>query len=393
MALKQEQNARAGDPLPFTISAVGKKDTIFFPSEIPEAKKDERLLTLGLLIEIAEIADLDITVTKRTVEQSVWNSIDALKDKILGAHYCLKREAISPIDNIPKEYKTGWEFIQWYAYSSAANDKSGGNYLKIPRVTSLFDVDNTAWTGNKQFSEILRITTLLRLAGCASSSKVGNPKSFLKGEGYFLEKYGGKKPIGGLYADDEIPFVTNHWNEKMSDIKEVYKNIPNRFQSLVGGIGSIIEEFNKPNPPTIKRIEAAKQNRISSLLTVTGRGRNQSKEISKGGSLQEKLININGGESVRTIGKVLWSPVFTGITQNQFVDLVMRNAYSMLDRDRDKTYYDAQLSKMANDGVPGTQLNNFAALSGAVAQATQVYLEIIPDHRGNPTWDSVFPNL
>jgi hypothetical protein len=366
---------------------------VYFPRTIPEEKGDQRLSTLGLLIEIAEFCDYDVYETKRESTASLWNTLDVLKDAILGAYYCLSRDKISPMDNVPKELKAGWEFILWYAYSKASGDSERGDFLKIPRLVRLISSTGAAWGDGKQFTELTRITTLLRLAGAHASKKLDAPKKFLKGEGYFLEKYAGKKPIGGLYADDELALVVQNWTQKSDRIKKVYKDIPDSFTGLgPAGISATIAQFNIQTEQRIKNIEDAKQRRIPSLLVTSGRGRNQTKEIAKGGNLPEKLLSIDGGDSVRTIGRTLWSPEFTGITQNQFTDIVMRNTVSQLSRrDQILGFFDQQLTYFRDTPGQNASFLAYNAISGAVSQATQLYLEVIPEHRGNPTWDSVFP--
>lgn len=395
VALKQEVAAKGGDPATFScIPTPGGKTRVYFPEAIPEDKQDERLSTLGLLIEIAEFCDYDVYVTRRETDPTLWTTLDALKDTILGAYYCLSRDKIAPVDNVPKNLKGGWEFIQWYAYSRGANDNSAGDYLKIPRVVSLLSASGAAWGSNKQFTDLVRITALLRLAGGHASKKLDDPKKFLKGEGYFLEKYAGKKPIGGLFADEELTVVVRNWTTKSDNIRNAYSRIPNTFRDLPeGGISAAVAAFNIRAPPLIKDIEDAKSKRISNLLVTTGRGRNQTKEISKGGNLPEKLLAINGGDSVRTIGKVLWSPLYVGTTQNEFTDLVMRNANSMLRREGNVLpYLDTLLIAARNNPAMREEVERLESIMAPVGQATQVYLECIPDHQGNQAWDSVFPS-
>jgi hypothetical protein len=393
VALKQENAAKGGDPATFScVSIPGGKTRVYFPETIPEDKRDDRLKTLGLLIEIAEFCDFEVYVTRREIDPTLWTTLDALKDTILGAYYCLCREKISPVDNVPKQLKAGWELIQWYAYSKGANDTNAGDYLKIPRVVSLISTSGTAWGSNKQFTDLVRITALLRLAGGHASKKLDDPKKFLKGEGYFLEKYAGKKPIGGLFADEELTLVVQNWTTKSDSIRTAYKRLPDKFRDLPqGGISVAIAAFNIRSPQMIKNIDDAKSKRVANLLVSTGRGRNQTKEISKGGNLPEKLLAINGGDSVRTIGKVMWSPLYEGTSQNEFADIVMRNANSMLQRNG-LPYIDVLLNAARDVPARRQEYERLEAIMAPVGQATQVYLECIPDHQGNQAWDSVFPN-
>lgn len=242
--------------------------------------------------------------------------------------------------------------------------------------------------------EISRLNAFIRAVAEKKSADLGSVKNFLKGEAYFIQKYVGKKPVAGLYTDEEMPLLTQNWASKTQMIKDVYRDIPKTFAELgPSGISEYLKKFNIETPSKIKSIEEAKMKRIPMLIVISGRGKGQSKEIAKGGNLPEKLINIDGGDNVRTIGRVMYSPNL-GVNMNYFTDLAMRQVNSLLDRDRKMTYLDSRIADLASWNTPeaGAELAVLESIMSQVQQAAQVYLEVIPNRRGNPSWDAAFPH-
>jgi hypothetical protein len=388
--IRVKKAAEKGDPSPLSLITLDEKTYLFLPKELPDDNKEKCLTTLGFLIKMAKDCNISIAETEKPLSKTFWKTIDLVSDSVYGAYVCTQREKLSPGVNIPAEMKLGYEYMLWYAYSKAANDQSGGQYLAIPRVTSLFASVGNPWGQDKQFSEITQLYSLLRFFAAIYSKKIDSPKKFLKGEGYFLERFVGKKPVGGLYTDEELPKAVQHWTDKVKKVKDVYHNIPDKFSSIgLSGISEILKRFNIETPKTIKDVEDAKSKRIPLLLVKSGKGKNQKTEIAKGGNLPEKLISIEGGDSVRTIGKVLWSPNMA-ISTNEFIDLVIKNTNSMLDKSVKSAYIDVILSELRDKGQ-AQKHDQIAASIGAINQATTVYLEVLPDKRGNSTWDAVFP--
>jgi len=99
-------------------------------------------------------------------------------------------------------------------------------------------------------------------------------------------------------------------------------------------------------------------------------------------------------EKIRTTGRVLWSPLLGDLKPNEFVDLVIRDTKSLLDKTSKLSWFDQELKRLL-ESTSRTDRVLYERYIGAVSQihlATQVYLEIIPDRRGNSTWDAVFPH-
>jgi hypothetical protein len=341
-------------------------------------------------MDLCDDAGFKGLVTKRELNTDFWNTVDATHDSVIGSYYCLKREEITPMENIPAEHKQGWNFALWYAFSRACSETSHSDYHSIHRETNLLATSGAAWGKNKQFVDYSRLLSLVRLLAQKLSNKVKNPRKFIKGEGYFLEKFCGKKPIGGLYTEDELQIVTQHWVNKQQEIKRRYASIPNQTELLsMGGLSTIIREMNISSDSVIKNIEDCVDLRIPMLLIVEGRGKSTKKVIVKGGNLPEKLIKCNGGLSVRTIGKVLWSPLIKGFTQNVFIDMCFSQARSLIERGKGKKGPDFLTSQLDSETDPEMK-SLLAGASSSINQAASVYLEVYPEHTDKESWNAIF---
>jgi hypothetical protein len=384
-ALRQLKAAEGGDPLPFAVNTVGKITTVFLPADIPDDTSQERLLSLGIALELANMAGFNVEGSQRQLSADFWNTLDAAKGSLLGAFYCLRRDHIAPMTNVPTEETSGWDFALWYAFSKASKETDYADYMSIPRKTNFLPAKGAAWGASKQFTDLNRLSAFIRLVSQKLSHKVANPKKFLKGEGYFLEKYAGKKPFGGLFTSDEHILMSQDWEHRVSNIKDSYKRIPDNFQDslMLGGLGQLMQQFNKKSTALIKTIENAAQARIPMLLVSTGSGRTRKQAIAKGGNLPEKLLSINGGDSVRTIGKVLWSPTL-GVPQTEFVEVSLKLARTKLTKSSELDNLEKKivddLTKVFQDDV------KVKTAVSSLFNASTVYLEVFPDHESNPAW-------
>jgi hypothetical protein len=362
--------------------------TIAIPE--PDPSREKALLATGLILWLAETAGYRI-VKCRKVDNTFWDLIELLSDPLIGAYMCLKREKLSLVDNIPKNLQDGWGFALWYAFMRRSKENDKADYMKIRRVTGILASSGAAWTRGSVNAQLQRLYALIRAAAYKKAIALDTPKSFLKKQEYFLEKFVGKKPIAGLYTEDEFALVTKNWESRQQQVRDLYKGIPDDWKAIEdnpGGLAAILAKLNIKQSQNISVIESAKQKRIPSLLVKARRGRNQNNEIVKGNSLPEKLMNIEGGESIRTVGKVLWSPC-TGITQTVFVDTALRIVRDNLHDGKFPTIEDlvTHLEQVAPEE------RNTAALRRAMPDlgvAIATYLEILPDKRGNPSWDSYF---
>jgi hypothetical protein len=345
-------------------------------------------MSLGIALELAELADIEVRSSKRELNVDFWNTLDASKESLIGAFYCLRREFITPQDNIPTAESQGWGFALWYAFSKASKENEHADYLSIPRVTNFLAATGAAWGQGKQFTDLNRLAAFIRICAQKLSIKCRDPKKFLKGEGYFLEKYAGKKPFGGLYTSEEFILLSQDWEKRIKCIKDLYREIPDKFSDSKispGGLGLLMSRFNVKTDSSIKTIGNTAQARIPMLLVSQGSGKSRRQVIAKGGNLPEKLYSINGGDSVRTVGKVLWSPTY-GLPQSDFIESAIRYGRNKISQSVRLNDEEDKLLDFLKRVIKEEE--KIRPCYGALSTAATVYLEVYPDHAGTPAWDA-----
>jgi hypothetical protein len=382
-----------GDPLPYSTQIAGDKKILFIPHKLDVDSNKECFEFTAMISVVAAEYGFEIQITKRECLPAFWNTVKALRNVIEGFYFCLMRDEISPSDNVPTQFKTGWAYAQWYAYSAASGDQSGGSYVKINRSVKLSEAQGAAWTSKESLADLTRLGNTLRILASQAKLRIGPVRKYLKGKGFFVQTNAGKKPSAGLYLQEELERVTLCWSQKVEAIEQRYNAIPEHFSQLGPGdtMATILEVFNIENPTNIKKIEEARTSRIPDLLVDAPkvRGQKPEKVIAKGAGLPEKLIAIGGGDSVRTIGKVMYSPLIRGLTKNTFIDLVIREVNGIL-RNRGSLVA-TRIAQLAAVNPQPAELETLTNAESYVTIAAQTYLEIIPDRRGNSTWDGVFP--
>jgi len=194
----------------------------------------------------------------------------------------------------------------------------------------------------------------------------------------------GKKPIGGLYTDDELTTLRNWWDEKTRMVQNRYNSIPNESEKLpIDGLSTIFQEMNKSSPFEIKQIEQALSMRIPSLLTGT-KGPRGAQRIVPGGTLAEKLKNLGGGDSIRTIGRIMWSPL-CGLTKDSFTNFCLEISKKQIQRGfREEDTLEIYIEKyLAKQSMPNGKIEKTKSL---LIQACTLYVEIAPDKVKEPAW-------
>jgi hypothetical protein len=349
-----------------------------------------------MLTTVAKRNNVGIAVTKRVVKSHTWNSYAALLPQVKGAFFCLDRDEINPNDNIAKDYKVGWDYAMWYAFTKAAKSKpdSGAELLTINRVAKLSQGTAEVWSNQETGADLLRLSNTIRHLANTSCERVGNIQRFLKKRGWFVEHFCGKKPIAGIYTDTELQVLDRAWTEKISDIQSRFDSIAEGTvytvcKPLVHGIQDLLSGFVIARSDRIKKIEAAASARIPELLVKAGKGKDKKDVITKGGSLAEKLISINGGNTVRTIGKVLWSPEYLGFNRTQFAEHAMAQARSLHLREPNN-YLARETERLSAAGQNPTNLQCWRDVIPHFNQAAQIYLEAIQENQGNASWDAAF---
>jgi len=392
-AARQQEAAKGGDPLPFTTRTDGKQTSVYFPADITGIDSDAKE-PLAVIAQLCYDAKFSIIKTARQFDiKEFSNSLIASSKALLGAFYCLKRDEIAPTTNIPKQYATGWEYAQWYAFTKATNELDYGDYMGIPRRTQLLMTEGAVWSKQAQFASYQRISVLVRLISQQMGHKVKTVSKFLKGEGYFTTRFVGKKPFGGLLLQEEFDLLTKEWERRESVVKSLYKKLDTNLKlpCMAGQFKQYMAQFNVGLNGDAKKIEETSNSRVPQLLVSSGKGRNQQPTISKGGNLPEKLANPQLKQSVRTVGRVMWSPLMKGVSQNQFIDLAIKLARLKLHPDPNISDPDAYILVQIQRITQDTSVE--AVVQTTASSAASVYLEIYPDYAGINSWDAAFGSV
>jgi hypothetical protein len=392
--------AKSMDPYPYNSTRNPDGTYIMYvPEEIPHGENADAILdATAYFISIANAAGMELRSTKREVSPSLWKSLVTLLDGIKGAYFCLSRDEIAPVQSIPTPYKQGFGFALWYAYASAAKDSTTGTapYLTIDRKTSLSSGNLAAWSSKENAADLLRISQAIRQAAQLCARKVGSLNKFCRPKGWFLSEYGGKKPISGLFTDLELSSVSDYWESKQSaiasryDVRITATPVQVACSSHLKGIQDILASFVQTRPTEIKQIEDCVGKRIPDLLVTSGRGKKTSTGVAKGGSLPEKLVNAGGGKSIRTVGNVLWSPLYVGYRRDRFTELSMLEARHSHLHLRGATPAEVELQRLEGLGDPDNVYEFAHQVMPGLRTASSVYLELIPDMQGTATWDAAF---
>jgi len=384
-ALRQQIAGQTGDPRPLTMRSNQEGTTVFFPESMPSDSKGQ--LSIGLCLRLAKLAGMKIQLTKKE-SLSFWDTLDGVQSFLKGAFYCLNRDQITGTDNIPRLIQRGWDYSLWYAFSKACKENEHADWMSVKRVTSIVDPKSGSWGAAGTGVELLNISAFVRVCAQLCAHKIGNIKKFIKGEGYFLEKYVGRKPVAGLYTPSELERLQHEWSDRQRRVREAYRGIPDRFNAehaALGTLGTIIAALNPNKDDMTKFIEDAKSKRIPYLLITTGNKNRRISRIVTGSSLDQKLISLGGGDSVRTIGKVMHSPLYIGVSSNMFVDVCIKQARSIYLKN-DTSYLQ---TLAANPDLVGANITaRILAYQADISVVSTVYLECFQEHRGNETWEA-----
>jgi hypothetical protein len=237
-------------------------------------------------------------------------------------------------------------------------------------------------------SLIQRLGSIIRHAAAECSSKVAGPRKWIKGEGHFLSRISGKKPVPGLYLDDELKFLIQQWELKNEQVKESYKKIPNRWDQIISSkgdkLGMIMSYFQIKSDPLIKLIEDNARSRIPYLLIQTGRGKNRTSSIVKGSTLTDKIAAMDC-EDPRTIVRLMYTPL-QKFTTTTFTDLTIRLVRARLFKS-ETNFYKQQEQLCQDDKVYSRIYNDsmvyvVAAAEFVLSQNTEIKQKI-------PAWTAM----
>jgi hypothetical protein len=396
-AIQAEMRKKGEDPLPFTFNLTSQGTVVFLPSELPVDASPNVKQSIALIIKSAQRANLLVSSTSKLLSKNSLNILEALAPGIQGFYYSLQRPSLAPVENIPKSNLLGWEYAQWYAYVGLTNDTHGGDYLRFPRVTGLLP-ESSAWTKGEAASDNLRLASLLQHIAKHTPMQETETRRILKSQEYFVNMYAGKKPVSGIYTDEEFRLLNDNWAARKARIETIFIKLPKFIKDIVGKankVSTILNEFNIENSPGIKHVCEYANKRITYLLVpaprVKGR-KEQGKVIAKGQSLRDKVITIGGELGIRTIAKVMWSPQYERVTtMNEFADMAVSEARSKL---VEKQSWIAQQTAMwlkAEESADKSHmLKKLDNVRPIISSLADIYMELYPDNVGKAPWDAAF---
>jgi hypothetical protein len=377
--------------IPLATNVVGKDIYISLPTVEPAG--DNAKLSSGLILKFIQMNGFKIIncTASDDLQNNFWATVAGWVKTLQGAYLCLSSEKINYVENIPKDFETGWNFAFWYCWSNKTKIDESNNLIKVERVTSMIKTDKP-WGSPTTVGILQRVSTLVREAAKkVTFSQLGDLKKTLKSEEFFLQTFCGHRPISGLYTEGEFKVVDSFYNHKQNRIRELYSKIPKDY-NLLGpdGLNTYFKECSVKNAPEVQEIEDAKTKRIPDLITTTRKGKKVINQIAKGSTLSEKIASIGGGDSVRTIGKVLWSPL-TRMTQAQFVKEAMDIAAFVRNTPGSSVGMTIENRILNLSGGEGAKLAaTISANSAEISQAVSTYLDVIPDRQDNESWKSTF---
>lgn len=323
--------------------------------------------------------------------------LKAYQRQLVGFNIAMAQNqgAFGPIPNVDAPVSRGYNMCLWYAFSNAIHEKDHKDWMSISKVTTLTPSDDSPWGGGKKITEVVRLHSLLQIAAKTKSLALAPLNKFLKSKEYFIQKNVGKKPIKGLYTDTELSYVLTEHENRIKAVSLGYQEILSNKtwpKMLSGDMPAMIRKLTAPVSKQTQSIETAKDNRIKPLLVTSGTGKRRMTKVAKGENLPAKLLEIDGGTSLRTIGNVLWSPRYTGRTLKQFTEECLAQARSDYLKSRNGPC-DRVDHAISNSEELSPELREFVSTGckAAVNEAATVYLECVEAHDGDLSWERMFP--
>jgi hypothetical protein len=182
--------------------------------------------------------------------------------------------------------------------------------------------------------------------------------------------------------------VTKSWEQRLLHVQTNFSSFAklDTWPTIVAGqVPAIVKNMSQAQDLTLKKIDSAVENRIKPLLVTSGRGKNEVKKIAAGGTLVEKIKSIGGGQSIRTPGELLWSPLYEGVDKRTFTDFVMEvSAYNFK---KDEDFFTVLLIKKEVNGYkPSLREMSMLNLRSEIAEGAVTLIELIDDNYEKPAW-------
>jgi len=368
----------------FERKSTGKK-TLFLPTSIPP--NNDVKIAMGCLINIARLTGLDLAECGKEDETTdFYNILKAMKDTLQAVQNCLVSDKIKHLDNIPSKYRIGWDFVVWQTFKMRSKLKDGLDLLKQTKQEKITPDTTLAWLNKSSVKYVNRITELVKLACKNVSSKLAEPVTFFKSKIYVTEKIAGKKPNGACMHECELSILMNDFETRTEHISKMYDSMQWK-NATVDGLQALYTSMTETKKSAeCKQILDTISSRTPLLLITSGKGKKTETKIVKGASLHDKLQNINGGNNVRVIAKVMWSPLTT-ITSDSFASHVLQAVKLTVTSQKEKA---TEKNKELAAKFTAEFLDTISPKQEIGDLAIQTYLSLIDDNRDVPSWKATF---
>jgi hypothetical protein len=300
------------------------------------------------------------------------------------------RDEISYVESVPSHLKVGWNYALWYCQAAKSKVMNPNEFFKPFRTTSLSKAKagESQWKKGGQFSEVTRLDTTIRLCAQRRANNLVDPKGFLKGLGFFLDRFVGKKPVRGLYTKEEFDHVQRHWDDRRSKVSEVYKNLPSQWAQVSqqpDGLKPFLDGLQTAGARQTKPIDDAVTQRIKALTFIPAKGRDKTPKIVPGADLKDKILNANIS-GLRLVGALLWSPLY-GVNSTSFTDIALRIARKVMIEGN--VLPDAFKAVLTATTAETTKVS-MATFEGAYTECASCYVELCPLNRDQESWLAYF---
>jgi hypothetical protein len=361
------------------------------PNEIDKDSSTIARETLGQIIAIALYADWQL-ITVDSVPEGFWTNLAALSPFVKGAYYYIIREEYEYIKQVPTTIERGWNYAQWQALKGASKGHLTAQYI-LPKQTNYL-VDPKKDKDGKMLKRDPILSRVEAIISEICTKEVGpelkNLKKYFRSEGFFLEKFCGKKPVKGLYTEEELAFVQHEWETRHEEIKAAYAKLPNSYNDIDinGFIAYTSEITQKRKSEKTHKIEEQKAIRIKHLLVDAGRGKDKKQVIAKGDTLPQKLIAAEGGPKVTSIATVMWSPL-SGIPPKKWISYCMAHAKAY-HIDGAPNWVSNQTNRVSSQEEKDNVYYFFEDLAPSLEEVSGIYDTLIDDMLDIPSWKTAF---
>jgi len=386
--VRQAQGGKWSDT-PFASITAGGATKVALPTVEP---KDRTIWPVfGSLISLLESSNIEITPCTGAQTGFEWTAFAAIKDSILGACLCLGRDEITPVETVPPNIRAGWDFALWYCQAAASKVMDSNEFFKVARVTSLSKTKSgvSQWQAGGQFGELTRLDTIIRLCAHRQAHKLKEPKKFLKAMGYFLDRAVGKKPIKGLFTDEEFLYASQQWSIREDRVKQAYQRLPDNWSDIAGqpgGIKPYLDNILRTGQDPSKAIRDAVAQRIKSLTYIPTKGRDRTPKIVPGSSLRDKILNTHL-PGLRTIAYLMHSPL-NKVSRATFSDVVLNIAWDSIRRSNPvASSYEAILQ---DAHLPQDTVHDARTHKGSYIEAASLYVETFSTYKDEEPWAAFF---